>query len=598
MSAPSTAPSATGPLAVAALVAATSAPGALGAAGPGDGAARYVDLYGLADPAATPEVARAERMFERLERVAGGAPGDARLLVVDSDDKPWAVALADDSVVLSRGALDVVYRDDDLERGDAELAFVLGHELAHLGTRDLWHQQVRASLAGGATAAADAALARLEDSLAKASLDLAAWRERELRADELGFTFAALGGYAVERLLGPGGTDFLSIWVEQTRAGGGATHHGARERTAFLRARLERAAEDVRTFEAGVRLAHFGRHADALALFEDFAQDYPSPEVLSNVGYARLQLAREAMPARLAYRFWLPTLLETEPGLRVPTRGLDDALPEAARRLLETAAASFEAALERDGLDLVASMNLVAARWYLNQPFHARAAVEDALRHRPGNVQLRALRALVLLDQDPEIDMGPRVIDLLEGLAAGGDAPINVLFNLARVLDERRRAGRAARLWARLLERRDELPEVYALIVCERAGGAGPCPDRTARRRLPGSVAALFPVVPGTSVERLLERSVRLVHRMEPRRAAGVDATLYELDVGSVLAIGDTVELAVARPGPDWTPARLAETLGEPLVIAPTDGGRLHTYGAGVSALVRDGAVAELWLGR
>ena len=174
--------------------------------------------------------------------------------------------------------------------------------------------------------------------------------------------------------------------------------------------------------------------------------------------------------------------------------------------------------------------------------------------------------------------------------------PVNVLFNLARLLDERRRAGRAARLWARLLERRDELPEVYAAIVCERAGGA--CPERPVERRLPAAVAALFPIAPGTDVDRLLERSVHVVHRMEPRRAAGVDATLYELDVGAVLAIDGTVELAIARPGPDWTPARLAEALGEPLVIAPAEGGRLHTYGAGVSALVRDGAVAELWLGR
>jgi len=568
-------------------------------------AARYVDLYGLVDPASHPEVRHAQRMFDRLRRFGGQVSPNARLLVIDSDSKPWAIALPDDSVVLSRGALDVIYRDGDRERADAELAFVLGHELAHLGTRDLWHQMVYASLAGSDEALGDAALASLESSLADASMDLAAWRDRELRADEMGFVIAALGGYAVERVLGDGeqASDFLSIWVRQTRAEGSRTHYAARERTAFLRQRLREASLQVQTFDMGVMLAHFGRHADALPFFETFQRRYPSAQALSNLGYVQLQLAREAMPAALAYRFWMPTLLETDSGLRVPTRGLREGLSEPARRLLERAIVSLQAAVRANERDVGARINLAVAQWYLGEVFHARATVEDALERRPADGQLQALRALILLEQDPQIDMGPRTITLLEALVVDEPAAVNVLYNLARVLDERRREGRASAVYERLSERLSEVPPVFAHRICDRVPAAAAC-TALARAGASASVAATgpgvnwFPVPPGTPVSRVLERSPSVAREVRRLDMNGIAVARIEIQDGFLLALNGVVEVAAMRPSSPLADDQLIEKLGEPQVVLAAGADRLQAFAGGVSARVRGGDVNELWLAR
>ena len=62
-------------------------------------------------------------------------------------------------------------------------------------------------------------------------------------------------------------------------------------------------------------------------------------EAFSNLGYVHLQLAREAMPISMAYKYWIPTVLEQASGLDIPReRGLfDQELPSAALQHLKKA---------------------------------------------------------------------------------------------------------------------------------------------------------------------------------------------------------------------------------------------------------------------
>ena len=585
-----------------ALVAA-SACASLAVADTGAEASRYVDAYGVVDPRTVPEAARAERIFERLRRASGRAVPGARLVVVDSDDRPWAIALADDSVILSRGALDIVYRDGDVERGDAELAFVLGHELAHLGAGDLWHRTMRASLSGDA---GDAVLEGLRSTLRDAAFDANAWRERELRADELGYVLASFAGYAVERVLDASGrdgsreTDFLATWVEQTRSAGGQTHFDAAQRSAFLASRLRGVAGELDDFHTGTMLSHFGRHADALVFLEAFRTRFASRQVLSNIGQAHIQLARQAMPIGLAYRFWMPTLLEPDAGLRVPARGLADGLPPKARIALERAVAALEAAVAMDDRDIVSRMNLVVARLYLGQVFHARAIVEEALAISPADVQLLALRALVLLDQEPDVDMWPRAVTILTGLAEADDAPENVVFNLARLLDERERRAAADALWSRLAAVHESLPGPYADIVCARVAESTSCGARVGAGPVdpPAAVAALFPVRPGASLESDDVRERTAGWRRRRERVAELDVTRLEGPDAWVLAFGDAVELARAAPGDEWSIAALERLIGPPRIVMPAAGGRLRGYGRALAIRVRGDGALEIWWSR
>ena len=62
-----------------------------------------------------------------------------------------AFVVAEGSIVLSQKALDIINHQADAALADARLAFVLGHELAHLAGTDFWdHQAGPALLASGA----------------------------------------------------------------------------------------------------------------------------------------------------------------------------------------------------------------------------------------------------------------------------------------------------------------------------------------------------------------------------------------------------------------------------------------------------------------
>ena len=56
---------------------------------------------------------------------------------------PWNVslpiAIPDGWIILSKGALDISYRDP--AKGDDRMAFVLAHEIAHQLKDDFWHMR-------------------------------------------------------------------------------------------------------------------------------------------------------------------------------------------------------------------------------------------------------------------------------------------------------------------------------------------------------------------------------------------------------------------------------------------------------------------------
>src|SRR5262245_16396523 len=91
-------------------------------------------------PTEDARAATAYTIFQRLVQVAGTRPGVVpRLLIIVRD--PWdivlPIALPDGSIVLSKRVLDVCYQVP--AQGEDRLAFVLGHEIAHLLNNDLWH---------------------------------------------------------------------------------------------------------------------------------------------------------------------------------------------------------------------------------------------------------------------------------------------------------------------------------------------------------------------------------------------------------------------------------------------------------------------------
>lgn len=138
-----------------------------------------------------------QRVGEKLARVSERPDLDWKFTIVDTDDVN-AFATMEGFVYISRGILPYF-------QSEAELAAVLGHEIAHITAGHLKSRQRKGALAGIASVATAIftgmpALADLT-SMAGAALISGYGREAELEADRLGAKYLALAGYEPTALI-------------------------------------------------------------------------------------------------------------------------------------------------------------------------------------------------------------------------------------------------------------------------------------------------------------------------------------------------------------------------------------------------------------
>lgn len=560
----------------------------------------YLDAYGPANPSENKRVEQAQIIFNRLKKTAGQSVSSARLIVINSSSNPWAVALADGNVVLSEGALNIIYEGFETRVGDARLAFVLGHELAHLANRDLWHHRVFANISGDS---GTQALKEVRRSIKASAHNLEEVRQRELKADEVGFVYASLAGFETDTLLGDENEhSFLHDWVVKTQTWVDNEHHDPDVRTSFLSNRLTQMRYRVALFNYGVRLAHFGRFEDSIYFLDAFRRDFPSRQVLSNLGYVHIQLARKAMSPAIAYRFWYPTLLETHSGVPELARQFPKELPAKAIDHLSQAVALLDEATRVDQDDIVSRLNLIAAYLYLGKPFNARAVIEDALQKWPDSVQLTAMRALVLLDQEPQVDMWSHVTSQLQSIINDIESPPdNLVYNLAMLYAERGRHGRASALWSKLLARLHELPENFQTMVCSEAGQPPVCNDLKQKKASNRWLNKRFslPVTLGTDMDSKEARNAMKSWTEKEWTVGPFSVRIFEnANHGSILALDHHAELIVMRSDTMPSPTGLKLEYGDPDIMLPLGSGIVWSYGTNWSAFLEQTRVAELWIAR
>jgi len=383
----------------------------------------YTDAYNSVDPQDLPLLNRVHDIYRKLCSTIGSQQANrSKLLVIESDGNPWAVALADNTVVLTTGAITRMYLENDLELGDARIAFVLGHELSHLGTEDLFHHR---AFAANSSSSND-----LEWQLPKP--------EEEIRADLRGYTFATIAGFNTQRLLG-GKNDFFRYWHDQIGLVQGNTHPDLTKRSEYLQEGFATILRDVPYYQFATVLAHFGHYRDAQHLLEDFLNRVETQEAYSNLGYVHLQQAREKMPATLAYKYWFPTILEPNSGLELEReRSLfKQEIPAAAMHHLEKAEQRLKLAIDINESELSSHINLAAVYLYMPGKIHrAYAAIEDARQTPLGQVpavrdQLESIYQLIRINDDLDnSDRWPKARDTLANLAAKLPAPDNLLYSI------------------------------------------------------------------------------------------------------------------------------------------------------------------------
>jgi hypothetical protein len=208
-----------------------------------------------------------------------------------------------------------------LKEGDQWLAFILGHELAHLAQKDFTHR--KAFL--GQQEHEDKKM-REEDT------------KRELLADTNGALYAFMAGYDISALF-EREDKFLRCWVEQAGIGSyyddDPQHPAMQKRVEFIRTQLQSVITKVELFRAGVLLLQIGKYTDGAAAFRKFSSFYPAREVFNNIGVCYLNLALRYLRLKFSddyFRFRLSTVIDYHTSAeKIYFRGDDDYLEEAAR---------------------------------------------------------------------------------------------------------------------------------------------------------------------------------------------------------------------------------------------------------------------------
>ncbi|MGE0451914.1 MAG: M48 family metalloprotease [Vicinamibacteria bacterium] len=435
---------------------------------PRDRAAWWIETYGSLEPREDPAVLRAVRVFARV-LAASDKSGSRRprLVLLRRAPGPAAFAIADGTVILSRAGLHLCIDGAPNETGDARLAFVLAHELAHLARDDFWHAFAAQSLARSG----DVRPATRQALLPALSATPQAQRAKELHADSAGLIAAAIAGFDPEAILDGGG--FLRSWLSDREASLGLSspdHPTPEERLAMLNAELRSVDEKLDFFRFGTRLLVLGRYDDAAVLLEEFRASFPGREVLANLGVAHFQLALRAQaacdPERVT-RFRLPIVVDPDTLARKLTLRAE---PEGAcaaqavfNEAIREAIRCFEEATVIDPEYRPAQLDLASALLVAGEPSRALGVAEALQKAAPG-AEAAIVRAVALYDYGllSGIDtVEPALRGLDEVLAQEPGHPY-ALYDRARVLHERGRSAAARAGWLAYLKVEADGPHAVA----------------------------------------------------------------------------------------------------------------------------------------
>jgi tetratricopeptide (TPR) repeat protein len=550
---------------------------------PEDSVQFYFDNYGRAD-SKDKLVRRVHQVFEKMKSVA-----DKRyhrlpqLAIVEGFDNPkdcLIIALPDGHIVLSKPVLDILYKNVSLVHGDTRAAFILGHELAHLANDDHWHR---------------AFLSVVKNSQSNQIVikDCKKTQEKEIEADDNGFIYAAMAGYPVEQLLANDShqQNFFVYWEQQTFKQVNNTHPRPEDRANLLRARLQALLDILPYFHFGVRLSHFERCDDGIYFLREFVQNFPGREVYNNLGICALQKAQKVL-GQAAYLYWLPSVLD----VTTPIENLSSPYAHRGERstlaneFLSNAEEYFQSALNMEPSYLPANVNLAITTFYLGEIYQARAAIEKAHQLAPDDLDIQGMRLVILYEegeQSPYVDMWPYIIKQLEQLAQKPNAPLSVFYNMAKLLELRKRTG-SNKIWQRLAKQMADLPIPIRRIVCE----------KTACRQQPHQKVPKanwdLPIKLGTDTNR--NKTLRQWKKGE-MRLYDLYEQIYQHPNGKaeVLAMREMVEMVVLKKLEHITIKELPNYCGQPLHQRHIMNGTLWSCDHW-TALVIDEKVKEVWV--
>ncbi|WP_353571544.1 hypothetical protein [Candidatus Albibeggiatoa sp. nov. BB20] len=424
-------------------------------------------------------------IFDRINAVAYTQVYNPQLAIIKTDDresisKLTPQALADGSIIISDKVTAKIreYAATNPDLFEPLMAFTIGHELAHFVHNDFKFLLEKSE-------------PRYEDKYKK---------DIEFRADKTGFLYAAFSGYKVgllikhERIV----KQFLSLFFETTNratVNNDGTYPTPKERAAQTMATWKTLHRKYPFYEYGVRLSIFNQCNDAIFyFFDEFRHTYQGKELQNNIGACYLQLAKADMQDA-AYFYWLPNILDGDIE-SIITMGstVTDLKNLKSARLIEKVKGNLEEAIRYFGLAidtapyyLPSYLNLATSHLYLGDPDSAGLTLNKGLKQyeklgaqqRDSNIEIRfKMLRLIAQYENTWISSAP-----LQNITSGlkqilqdyENPPLEVQFNLARLLEVGDRAAEAQEHWNKLSEIRSQLPRPILEVVCNEQQSISAC---------------------------------------------------------------------------------------------------------------------------
>lgn len=390
----------------------------------------YKRLYGEAE--SSPRVERARKVFDRVQAAADRSGSRyPEFAVLRGVEEPLAKALPDGGVVVNQRALAVCYKSKDLKKGDDRLAFVLGHELAHL------------------------VIDSVGDSFA--SVESLSHPQVAGEADRRGLLFMTMAGYRPESLL-EGSQTLFQDWLQ---AGPPDLLDTAASRAKEFKERLEGFQKSVPLFQSALTLYLVGNYPQAIELFKQFRKKFPSREVFHNLGVSYLQQALGVLAlcdGSLLVRFSLP--VQADPWTlaeRVRLRGEQPSCldSDAFKKNADQAQELLEQALSRNSEYLPALIHLATLKVLKNEVLEAMAKATQALKSAPDDPYALNIWAVstFLEGKERELpDFKETARERLKGLLDKHPEFLPARFNLARMEKLTGRIDEAVGHWKTYLD--------------------------------------------------------------------------------------------------------------------------------------------------
>lgn len=571
----------------------------------------YAQTEGKNDP----RVKWAFRVFERLKEVSDKPEGAIPMLyIVKATQGNYAMALPDGGIIINPETLRICYDGVPRDYGDSRLAFILGHELAHLANKDYGLYEVYRLIETYGDEKAQRDFKR-HFKFSTENLGLSGSSgDKEFLADKNGCLYASMAGYDIA-ILNRGKDNFFYYWAKQAHLDISSSknrHPSIKKRVEFLNTQLSAIGRHIELFRAGVLLYQIGSYNDAAEAFKQFSLVYPSSEVFNNLGACYLNLALDLIRMRYnayyyVFRFSIPIDYSSSAS-DLSNRGDNQYLNDKEIvRYIDKSLEYFKIAASRDPIRGQCRYNLSIAL-ILKAEYAASMAVSDEiLKIRPKDALALNNKAIAFYyyGQKEGLDVSQKIIATLEDALRIDSSKVEILYNLGSIKEARKRNSGARFYWEKYLTHpltpRDNF---YTYIY------------RKLYRRLPTVVANQnrIPespswVHPGDNFWQVVKNAGKNKQEMftlgAPQDGSNGNNWSMKLrvmvkDSVRVLALDDTVELVERELNPLEEIAQIGKIYGIPPRVIRSSDGNFYLYkDRGFSVREKNGKVCSIiWFER